>query len=119
MRPSRASPPLVVLVVLAASSANAQPGADVDDRARATARALGQDGVNDFMHDRYVEAAEKLDRAYAIVHIHTLGPWSARARVKLGRLVEAAERYLEVARMPVTQGDPAKQEAARASAASE
>jgi hypothetical protein len=111
---------LVVALALLGSRAACgdEPGIS-DDATRAAARSLGFEGVVDLEHGRYAEAQEKLERAYAIVRVHTLGLWSARALVKRGRLAQAAERYLEVATMPVVKGDAAVQAEARATAATE
>ena len=67
-----------------------------DDTTLAAARQLGQQGVVLYEQGDYASAHDKLDRAYALVKMPTLGLWSARALVKLGRLVEALQRYREV-----------------------
>jgi hypothetical protein len=67
-----------------------------DDSTLAAARQLGQQGVVSYEKGDYPGAHAKLDRAYALVRMPTLGLWSARALVKLGRLVEAFQRYREV-----------------------
>jgi hypothetical protein len=51
--------------------------------------------------------------------VPSLGLWSARALVKLGKLVEAAERYREVGTLRVSSGDQAVQKKAQAEAASD
>jgi hypothetical protein len=51
--------------------------------------------------------------------VPSLGLWSARARVKLNRWVEAAERYLEVTRLPVSSGELEVQQKAQAEASAE
>lgn len=67
-----------------------------DVRAVSAARQLGQDGVALYESGKYAQALDKLERAYAVVKVPTLGLWSARALDKLGKLVEASERYREV-----------------------
>lgn len=87
-----------------------------DEAERAAARELGQEAIQAFEDGRYEEALDKFDRAYAAVKAPSLGRWTALTMVKLGRLVEAAQRYLEVTRLPVNVGDSELQlEAKRAS----
>jgi hypothetical protein len=94
----------------------AQP---VDDATRATARELGMSGVEAYQAGNYAAAREKLDKAYRALKAPSLGLWSARALAKLGQLIEASERYLEVTRLDVTSGDAAVQKQAQAEAATE
>jgi hypothetical protein len=94
----------------------AQP---VDDATRATARELGMVGVEAYQAGNYAAAREKLDKAYRALKAPSLGLWSARALAKLGQLIEASERYLEVTRLDVSSGDAAVQKQAQAEAAAE
>jgi len=96
-----------------------QAAAPQDDASRAAARNLGYQGVEAFQKGDYRTASDKLERAYQVVRAPSLGLWSARALVKLGRLVEAAERYLEVTRLEVTSGEVAVQKQAIADSAKE
>jgi hypothetical protein len=108
--------------VCAAPAARAFAQADpntVDDSTRATARQLGAEGLEAFWSQDFVNAAEKLERAYRLMATPTLGLWSARTRAQLGHLVEAAERYREAARASETVGDAARQKKARHEATSE
>lgn len=78
------------------------PGAradNVDPAARSTARKLGQEALKLFDAGSYSAALEKFNTADSLVPAPTLGLYAARCLVKLGRLVEASERYLEVTRM--------------------
>lgn len=79
-----------------ASPAFSQP---VETENRAAARALGKEGIALYQEGKYVEALDRLSRAHAVVDLTTTGLWRARCLEKLGRLVEAAEQYLEVSRM--------------------
>lgn len=99
----------------------ARPGAaqDVDDATRASARQLGYSGVEAYEAQDYASASNKLERAYRVLQVPTLGLWSARALVKLGKLVEAQERYLKVGRLAVSGGDADVQRKAQADAARE
>jgi hypothetical protein len=80
-------------------------GAPKDDALRAAARSLGTEGVEAYQAGNYVVATDKLERAYQLLRAPSLGIWSGRALEKLGKLVQANERYLEVTRSTVTGGD--------------
>lgn len=70
-----------------------------DFATRSAARKLGEEGIALFDKGQYAEALEKFNLADQLVPAPTLGVRAARCLVKLGRLVEASERYLEVTRM--------------------
>jgi hypothetical protein len=91
----------------------------VDDATRRAARNLGTAGVAAFEAKDYATASDKLDRAYRALKVPSLGLWSARAFVKENHLIEAAERYQEVARLEIAGGERAVQVQAKADAASE
>jgi hypothetical protein len=93
--------------------------ADNEDSTRAAARTLGYAGVEAFKAGQYALASQKLDKAYLVLRAPTLGLWSARALAKQNKLLEAAERYLEVTRIPVTGGEVAVQEQAKSDAQTE
>ncbi|MDB4990048.1 MAG: hypothetical protein JWN04_5226 [Myxococcaceae bacterium] len=90
-----------------------------DDATRATARQLGEQGIEAYWAGDYVTADDKLDKAYRLFAVPTLGLWSARARARLGHLVEAAERYRDTARASDTIGNGAAQKQAQRTAAEE
>ena len=98
---------------LPAAVAMAAPAAPIDEASRAAAREIGYAGVEAYRAGDYVTASERLDKAFAILRAPSLGLWSARALVKLGRLIEAEERYLEVGRLPTSVGDQVIQQQAR------
>jgi len=77
-----------------------------DDATLAAARSLGQQGVTLYAEGDYAGATDLLERAYAVVHVPTLGLWTGRALEKIGRLIEASQRYREVALIVVTANDP-------------
>ncbi|HKU38440.1 MAG TPA: hypothetical protein VJR89_09845 [Polyangiales bacterium] len=108
----------LTLFWLCASLAAAQAPAS-DDASRAVARQLGAEGIDAYQAQQFAAADEKLERAYRLFAAPTLGLWSARARVKLGRWVEAAERYREAKRMPAELGNSAPQVQAQAEASRE
>jgi hypothetical protein len=90
--------------------------AEVDDATRASARQLGYSGVEAFQSGDYPGAHAKLDKAYRVLKAPSLGLWSARALEKLGKLVEASERYLEVTRISAASGQEAVQAQAQVDA---
>ena len=94
-------------------------GQEVDDATRASARQLGYSGVEAFEAQDYKTASDRLERAYRVLEVPTLGLWSARALVKLGKLVQAQERYLKVGRLAPGGGDAEVQRKAQADAAKE
>jgi hypothetical protein len=102
--------------LLVAQSARAQ---EVDDATRAAARRLGSTGVEAYQAHDYVTASEKLEKAFHVLQAPSLGLWSARALEKLGKLVEAQERYLKVTRLGVLGGDVQVQKKAQAEAATD
>lgn len=61
----------------------------------------------------YGEAKKAFDQAFRIAPLHSVGLWSARARVKLGEWVEAEERYERLTKTPITRGERGAEEEAR------
>jgi hypothetical protein len=92
----------LAVLLFAASSARAQP----DDTTRLRARTLGDEGNALFDKGDYRGALDRYDRAAVLVNVPTLGLWAARCLEKLGRLVEASERYLAVSRAAVDPEAP-------------
>lgn len=109
----------VLFGVVLAWSAVAMPSFAGDDAARATARRMATAGVEAYQRDDYATAVDKLARAYQVLPVPSIGLWLARALAKQGLLVEAAERYLEVSRLPTTTGDTAVQASAQNEAVTE
>jgi len=106
----------VALPALLAQPAHAQA---VDDATRAAARKLGSAGLDAFQAHDYATASDKLGKAFHVLQAPTLGLWSARALEKLGKLVEAQERYLKVTRLEIVGGDAEVQKKARTEAATD
>jgi Tfp pilus assembly protein PilF len=106
----------IAIALGSAERALAQP---VDEGSLAAARALGREGLDALDKKDFATALDRLQRAYQVVKAPSLAPWSARALEKNGKLVEAAERYLEATRLEATSGDLATQKQARIDAASE
>lgn len=115
-RPRCASAGLLGLLLLVAAT---PAYADSDDATRRAARSLGNSGVEAYEAGDYAKAAEKLDKAFRALQAPSLGLWSARAFVKVNRLVEAAERYQAVIRLQTSGGDEAVQRQAKADAETE
>jgi tetratricopeptide (TPR) repeat protein len=67
----------------------------------------------------FVEAKKAFDEAFRLAALHSLGVWSARARVKLGEWVQADERYEKLLKLPLSEGDAAAEGEARQQAARE
>ncbi len=87
-------------ILLAALLLAAPAWAETPDAAtRGSARKLGEEGNALFDQGNYAAALEKYERADTLVHVPTLGLKAARCLEKLGRWVEASERYLGVTRM--------------------
>lgn len=103
-------------ILVATSTASAQT---VDEGTRAAARSLGNAGVEAYQAGNFELAATKLDKAYQVLRVPSLGLWSARAFAKVGKLLQASERYREVTRLQPSEGDVGVQKQAQADAASE
>src|SRR5262245_14773583 len=107
---------LVALTLLTAAPVRAQAG---DEASRAEARKIGYAGVEAYQAGDFATARERLETAYQLLRVPSLGLWSARALAKLGKLGEAEARYLEVIQLPTSVGDEAIQEQARRDARNE
>jgi hypothetical protein len=109
----------VVGVLLLSALTHGARAQEVDDASRTSARQLGYSGVEAYQAGDYASASSKLERAYRVLQAPSLGLWSARALLKLGKLVEAQERYMKVGRLPIGGGDADVQRQAQADAAAE
>jgi hypothetical protein len=87
--------------------------------ARVSARTLGYAGVEAYRVGDYVAAEQNFSQAFTLLPVPSLGLWSARSLLKLGRMVEAAGRYRQVAGLPVAPGEVEIQTQARADALAE
>jgi tetratricopeptide (TPR) repeat protein len=92
---------------------------ETDDATRGAARKVGYLGVQAYEAKDYATASEKLDKAFRVLEAPSLGLWSARALVKLGKLVEAQERYLKVTQLATFDGDIEVQKQAQVDALAE
>ena len=83
----------------AAEDAPPSPPLDPEEATRAAAREIAKEGLALFDAGQHAEALHRFERAGALVAAPTMGLMAARSLEKLGRLVEASERYLAVTRM--------------------
>ncbi|MCC6213878.1 MAG: PEGA domain-containing protein [Polyangiaceae bacterium] len=101
----RVSMATVTCIVAAAASALAPRPALAQSAAdKAAARKLATDGIERFNERKFPEALEKLERAQALFDapVHLL--YIARCQVELGKLVEGAETYRQLARVRLPPG---------------
>lgn len=80
---------------------------------------LRDEGMAAYQAGNYASAKAAFDRAFGIAPLHSLALWSARARVKLGELVEADERYEKLLSTPLPAGAESSEAEARREAAKE
>jgi tetratricopeptide (TPR) repeat protein len=95
---------------------HAQP---LDNVSREAATSLAVAGLEAYEAGQYSEALDKLEKAYAVARVPTLGLWSARSLYKLGRWREAEDRYRETVGLALPEGDRETQQQALADAQSE
>jgi len=113
---------VVLLLTIAGSRPAFAETQRVDSATRGAARTLGYEGVQAYEAGDFTTALDRLDRAYQVLQVPSLALWSGRALERLGRWVEASERYLEATRLPVADGsdravqDRAQEDARRAEA---
>lgn len=108
--------PAAIFLALALASSRVE-AQQIDERSRSAARELAEQGVNALQSGDTNGAIDKLERAYQIMRLPTVGLWSARALAKGGHLVSAAERYNDVTRW--SGGSDARQAQAQADASRE
>jgi hypothetical protein len=110
--PSAPAPPPDAAARSAPARATAPSPPAADDAARTKARSLGYAGVEAYAAGDYSEASAKLEESFQLLPVPSLGLWSARALVGLGRWVAAEQRYRSVAGLPIATSDsPVQQQA--------
>lgn len=97
-----AAPPQAAGATGATSPGPAAPQ-DADEATRNAARKIAEEGLSLFQGGQYAEALDRFERAGALVRAPTMGLMAGRSLVKLGRLVEASERFLAVTRMTLAK----------------
>ena len=98
------------------STVHAQP---LDTISREAATSLAVAGLEAYEAGQYSEALDKLEKAYAVARVPTLGLWSARSLYKLGRWREAEDRYREAVGLALPEGDRDTQQQALVDAQTE
>lgn len=93
----------VFAFAVAPPSASAQP---VDAATKQAARKVAEEGLKFYNEGNFQAALEKFNLADSLIPAPTLGVQAARCLVKLGRLVEASERYLEAMRIKLDKFAP-------------
>jgi len=93
----------LLLALALALPATAQP---IDDATRNAARELAHRAGQAYKKGDYEKAQDLYHRSYALVPAPTLSLREARALVKLGRLVEAAEAYVRTTRTSLESDSP-------------
>ena len=79
---------------------------DIDPQARAAARALVEDGDKLWTSGDYAGALDRFSRAHGLVNAPTIAVRQAECLEKLGRIVEASEKYMTVSRLRLGPGAP-------------
>jgi hypothetical protein len=92
---------------------------ELDDATRSAARDLASEGSGFYESGNFEQAYDRFARAYQLVHAPTVGIWAARSLVKLGRLIEASERFLELERQELATDAPPEHHKAKEEAAAE
>ncbi len=98
--------PIVVPIAIALSAVAFSAHAEPTDSDRATARALAHQGYEAQQHQQFALAADRFERAEALVHAPTLLLGLARAEAGMGKLVEASETYRRIVREPLAPHAP-------------
>jgi hypothetical protein len=110
---------LIAIAVCLALCPHVRAQTSDEPEMRTAARELGAQGIKAYLANDFTTAGERLDRAYQLFATPTLGLWSARARVRLGRWVDATDRYRETMQSSTEVGDSATQKQAQRDAAQE
>ncbi len=87
--------------------------AEDDTATRAAARKLAEDGVAALQNGDAATATQKLEKAHQMLKVPSVALWSARALVKRGLLLEAAERLRETVRLPSSGDEDVQAQAKR------
>ena len=90
---------LLAASLLLTTVSRAEPS---DSATRDAARSLGLSGIEAYQAGNYELASSRLEKAYALLNVPSIGLWSARALAKRNRPVEAAARYFEVLALPLS-----------------
>jgi hypothetical protein len=107
---------LAAPILLQTTSAVAQSAAGPDAAARRAARAIATEGIQLLQSGQYAQAQQRLRRAWELYPAPTVALFEGEALEKMGKLVEAAERYeaAKLAEVPHDAHSALKAAAARA-----
>lgn len=94
-------------------------GAPLSSAQDANVSKLRDAGMAAYESGNYAAAKQAFDQAFGLSPLHSLGLWTARARAKLGELLEADERYEKVLKAPLTESAPSAEREAQEHAARE
>ncbi len=103
---------IIVALLALPRLALAEPTAEDHERARA----LLAEGRTKRANDDHKGALEAFQRAHEIENLSTTGIEVGRTLVQLGRLVEARDLFISIARMPAQPGEPPPVTSARGEA---
>ncbi|MBN2193430.1 MAG: hypothetical protein JW751_11495 [Polyangiaceae bacterium] len=104
---ARATPRGLLLAIATVLTVEAPAlGQQPDDTTTRAARELGNEGIELYDQGEFAAALDRLQRAYGVIKVPSLGLWYARSLARNGQLVEASERYLEVARSHPQPDEP-------------
>ena len=94
-------------------------GASLSSAEDASASKLRDAGMAAYESGNYAAAKQAFDQAFGLSPLHSLGLWTARARAKLGELIEADQRYEKVLKAPLPESAPSVEREALQQAAHE
>jgi tetratricopeptide (TPR) repeat protein len=106
-------------LVVALAGGQARSALAQSDHERSAARSAADAGGDAFDQGRYADAIELFTRAEQLVHAPPHLLFMARAREKLGKLVEAHETYIKVVKEPLAANAPGAFKQAQADAQAE
>jgi len=98
---------VLLISIILAGVAHAQ----ADEATKSAARTLGEEGIRLWDSHDYAGALVKFNQAEALFPVPTLGLRAAQCLERLGRLVEASERYLRTTMLSVDSTAPAAYQA--------
>jgi len=91
---------------MAATWSSTSHAQGVDAETRTVARELARQGADAFERHDYATALDRLTRAFSLFRAPTISIMQARSLVRLGRLVEALDKYEETQRMSLADDAP-------------
>ena len=105
-RTQRRAPWWIATLFMAATWSSASHAQGVDAETRTVARELARQGADAFERHDYATALDRLTRAFSLFRAPTISLMQARSLARLGRLVEALDKYEETHRMSLGDDAP-------------